>query len=130
MTSRWLTEVAENRGIDIRWRPFSLKLKNEERGFPEKSAAHGGCHPPGAAGDGGDPRGEGNGTMGPYYTELGRRIHHDGDNPLTDLEGAIAACGLDPGYIEAANNEKWNRRCGRRWPRRWVPPATTWARRS
>ncbi len=33
-TSRWLVEVAEQRGLDIRWRTFSLALLNKDRPLP------------------------------------------------------------------------------------------------
>ena len=108
MTSRWLTEVAENRDLDVRWRPFSLKLKNEEHGLPEQYAAMADATHRALRVMEAIREGEGDDAIGPYYTELGRRIHHDGDNPLTDLEGALEACGLDPGYIEAADDEKWD----------------------
>jgi 2-hydroxychromene-2-carboxylate isomerase len=108
MTSRWLTEVAESRDLDVRWRPFSLKFKNEEHGLPEPyasmtDATHRALRVMEAVREG-----EGDGAVAPLYTELGRRIHHDGDNPLTDLEGAVAACGLDPSFVEAADDEKWD----------------------
>ncbi len=109
MTSRWLTEVAQSRDdVDVRWRPFSLKFKNEENGLPEPyssraDATHRALRVMEAVREG-----EGDGAVGPYYTELGRRIHHDGDNPLTDLAGAVAACDLDPSYLDAADDDEWD----------------------
>lgn len=109
MTSRWLTEVAESRDdVDVRWRPFSLKLKAGENGMPERyaqmaNASHRALRVMEAVREG-----EGDDALGGYYTELGRRIHHDGDNPLTDLEGVVATCGLDAGYLDAADDEKWD----------------------
>ncbi len=108
MTSRWLTEVAENRDLDVRWRPFSLKFKNEENGLPEEYAAKADATHRALRVMEAIREGEGDDAVAPFYTELGRRIHHDGDNPLTDLEGAIEACGLDPSYIKAGDDEKWD----------------------
>ena len=108
MTSRWLSEVAEHRDVEVRWRPFSLQVKNEEHGLPEQYAAMAAATHRALRVMEAVRRGEGDAAIGPYYTELGRRIHHDGDSPLTDLAGALAACGLDAAYVDAADDESWD----------------------
>ncbi|MBT8212245.1 MAG: DsbA family protein [Acidimicrobiia bacterium] len=104
ITSRWLVDVRTRRDLDIRWRPFSLKIKNEGRETPERfraaedlglgslrvtvalAEAHGGE------------------AVGALYTELGRRIHHDRQADV-DLGGALAAAGLDPALASTAGDE-------------------------
>ncbi|MDQ3756236.1 MAG: DsbA family protein [Actinomycetota bacterium] len=108
MTSRWLTDVAQARGVEVRWRPFSLKFNGEGQDVPEPyvsyaAASHRALRVMEAIRDG-----EGDEPLGPYYTELGRRIHHDGDMLLDDLAGAVAACGLDPKYVHAADDDRWD----------------------
>jgi len=44
-------------------------------------------------------------AVGPLYTELGRRIHHDGEKADDDLGGALAAVGLEPELAAAADDE-------------------------
>ncbi|MEA2704172.1 MAG: hypothetical protein QOD63_2117, partial [Actinomycetota bacterium] len=94
--------------VEVRWRPFSLKLKNEENPPPEPYASMGNATHRALRVMEAVREGEGDQAIGPFYTELGRRIHHDGDNPLTDLEGVVAACGLDPGYVDAADDDTWD----------------------
>ncbi|NNF68825.1 MAG: disulfide bond formation protein DsbA, partial [Acidimicrobiia bacterium] len=39
VTSRWLVDVRTRRDLRIRWRPFSLKIKNEDVDVPERFRA-------------------------------------------------------------------------------------------
>ena len=47
-------------------------------------------------------------AVGPLYTELGRRIHHDGEKADDDLGGALAAVGLEPELATAVDDESWD----------------------
>ncbi len=49
----------------------------------------------------------GDGAVEDLYTELGRRIHHDEQQPL-DLAGALAAADLDDSCVAAADDERWD----------------------
>ena len=94
ITSRWVVEVAEQRPLDVRWRPISLQMLNEGRYDEEDDlAAKQQGHAIGlallrvaVAVD----EAHGNQAMGRLYTSLGRAIHLS-----TDRE-ALAAAGPEP----------------------------------
>lgn len=107
MTSRWATEAAGARGVPISWRAFSLEIANEGREIPEQYRA-------GSAAGRRALRiveavwaGVGPEAIGPLYTELGRRLHYDGQVP-PDFADVLQAVGLDPGLAAAADEEKWD----------------------
>ena len=93
-TSRWLVPSAAARGADIRWHPFSLTLENDSPVGPALRALR-----VVAA-----VRREDAAAVGPLYTELGRRIHHDGEKADEDLGAALAAVGLEPELAGAAQD--------------------------
>ena len=93
-TSRWLVGCAAARGVEVRWRPYSLTFKN---GSPVGPAVH-------ALRVVAAVRAEDEVAVGPLYTELGRRIHHDGETADDDLAGALAAVGLEPELAAAAED--------------------------
>lgn len=95
MTSRWLGEVAEVRGLDIDWRVMSLSVLNEGRDLdPEYQAAM--------------ARSlrltrlviavretAGNEHVKPLYDALGNRLHPGGEKELdTVIPAALAELGL------------------------------------
>ncbi|KMY23088.1 2-hydroxychromene-2-carboxylate isomerase [Actinobaculum suis] len=78
ITSRWLQEVAQLRGFEVRWRPFSLDILNE--GNKEWQESHLGT---------GTLREiaqltmklaecEGNARLDEFYTNFGRAVYNDG----------------------------------------------------
>lgn len=86
MTSRWLGEVAEARGLDVEWRVMSLAVLNEGRDLPEDYLAK-------------MPRSmrltrlvtaaretAGEQVVKPLYDALGTRIHPGG---RTDLDAIV-----------------------------------------
>lgn len=101
LTSRWLVDVATQRDLSVRWRPFSLALLNEGRltppqfdtpEFREKTAR-------GAdalrvltvLGEEGE-----HDAAGEFYGEFGRRFHDGADTGEGDVvEAAAAAAGVD-----------------------------------
>ncbi len=106
ITARWLVEVREHRPVEVTWRSFSLAVKNRDREVPagyreqhqvglralrvvEAVRTH-----------------SGDGAVEDFYTELGRRIHHNGERPL-DLAQALTAVGLDGSLVTAADEERW-----------------------
>ena len=97
-TSRWLVGCAHDRGVEVRWHPYSLTFKNDSTVGPAVRA----LRVVAAA------RAEDELAVGPLYTELGRRIHHDGEKADDDLGGALAAVGLEPELAAAADDESWD----------------------
>jgi 2-hydroxychromene-2-carboxylate isomerase len=98
-TSRWVTEVAPHREVAVRWRAYSLDMKNEK----PPTTAQGALRIVEAvwADHGDDP-------IGRLYTEVGTRFHLQEDTSLDALAGALKAAGLDAGYLAAANEDRWD----------------------
>ena len=97
-TSRWLVGCAVARGIEVRWHPYSLTFQNDSPVGPALRALR-----VVAA-----VRDQDALAVGPLYTELGRRTHHDGEQADADLGGALAAVGLEPELAAAAEDEAWD----------------------
>jgi predicted DsbA family dithiol-disulfide isomerase len=97
-TSRWLVGCAHDRGLQIRWHPYSLTFQNDSPVGPALRALR-----VVAAVQAQDDL-----AVGPLYTELGRRIHHDGEKADDDLGAALAAVGLEPELAAAAEDESWD----------------------
>jgi len=98
-TSRWAAEVAPRRDVTLRWRAYSLDIKNE---LPP-STAQGALRIVEAVwADHGD------GPIGRLYTEVGTRFHLQTDTTLDGLAAALEAAGLDAGYLAAAHDERWD----------------------
>ncbi|MGD9791865.1 MAG: GNAT family N-acetyltransferase [Acidimicrobiia bacterium] len=109
IASRWVAEVAAARGLDVRWRTFSLKLKNAGvtlspeldakltalfralRVIEAARAEHGEA------------------AVGDLYREFGARIHHDGDVALVGLTDAITTVGLPASLAAAADDATWDK---------------------
>ena len=98
-TSRWVIDVAAQRDVALRWRAYSLDLKNETA----PSTAQGALRIVEAVwADHGDE------PIGRLYTEVGSRFHEGGDSSVDALGGALKAAGLDAGYLAAAHEERWD----------------------
>ena len=97
-TSRWLVGCAHDRGVEVRWHPYSLTFQNDSPVGPALRALR-----VVAAVREQDPA-----AVGPLYTELGRRIHHDGEQADHDLAGALAAVGLEPELAAAAGDDSFD----------------------
>jgi 2-hydroxychromene-2-carboxylate isomerase len=102
-TSRWLVDAAAARGHQVRWHPYSLALKNDEGDDGEHADALPALRVAAAVSQS-DPA-----AVGPLYTELGRRIHHDGERLDDDIAGALAAVGLEPELAAAADDPSLDR---------------------
>ncbi len=106
MTARWVVSISEHRALDVRWQPISLKVKNQTAPDSRSSdgvvLSHRMLRVMEAAREhGGDE------AVDAWYTELGRRFHHDRDRDFAAAD-ALAACGLDPSLAEAADDESWD----------------------
>jgi len=97
-TSRWLVGCATARGVEVRWHPYSLTFRHDSPVGPAVRALR-----VVAA-----VRAQDELAVGPLYTELGRRIHHDGEKADDDLGGALAAVGLEPELATAVDDESWD----------------------
>lgn len=107
ITSRWLKEVATHRDLDIRWRSFSLAIKNADQEWSDRSRV---AYETGLAGLrvveavreqlGGD-------VIADLYSELGRRYHVERERPI-DIEAAVAAVSLPPALAGAAMDTSWD----------------------
>lgn len=103
ITSRWISEVAEHRDLEVRWRSFSLLIKNApvpERFRARSEATHGALRVVEAV-----RAGYGEEAVGPLYSALGRRVHHLGDAELEGLAAALEEAGIDPALAERAADE-------------------------
>lgn len=108
MTSRWAVEVAPRKGVPVRWRAYSLDIKNEGVEIPEQYRALSATSRRALrvveavwADHGDEP-------IGRLYTEIGNRFHLADDVSLDAVSAALAACGLGPGYLAAAGEERWD----------------------
>jgi hypothetical protein len=91
--------VAQLRDVAVRWRAFSLDLKNDTA----PTTAHGALRIVEAVwADHGDE------PIGRLYTEFGTRFHIEEDTSLQALTAALQAAGLAAGYLAAAHDERWD----------------------
>jgi len=105
ITSRWINEVSARRDLSVAWRSFSLKVKNAGNDLPEWlvrniEATHGALRVSEAM-----RAAYGEERVAPLYTELGRRIHHDGDAELKSLPDALEAVGVAAALAERATDD-------------------------
>ena len=113
ITSRWVQEVARQTDIDVDWRFISLKMINEEKGYPpELQERYTKTHGLGLSllrvaaavreQHGTDP-------IGDLYTDFGTRIHIERDAPsLRTVEGigeVLTGRGLDASLAEASTSD-------------------------
>jgi DSBA-like thioredoxin domain len=106
LTSRWLAQVAPERGLEVRWRPYSLLLRDGPEGLEDWKAAVWGASLRAVrvlqALDAEDP----DRVRGFYEAVVtqGMADYHGGRPPFQDLEGALVAAGLPPAYAAAADD--------------------------
>jgi protein-disulfide isomerase-like protein with CxxC motif len=106
IASRWMLEVEQVRGVEVRWHVMSLSYLNEGRDLPEKyravmdeswgpvrvvvaaAAAHGEV------------------VILPLYTALGTRFHHEGrPKDRATIEEALAEVGLPTALADAMDTD-------------------------
>ena len=98
-TSRWVAEVAPEREVAVRWRAFSLDLKNGVA----PTTAQGALRIVEAVwADHGDE------PIGRLYTEVGVRFHEQEDASLDGIAAALEAAGLEGSYLDAAHDRRWD----------------------
>jgi len=108
MTSRWVVDVAPRKDVPVRWRAFSLAIKNRDVEIPEQyrpllAVTLGALRVVEAvwAEHGDEP-------IGRLYTELGRRFHLQDDKTTAAVEASLVACGLDRTLVAAADDNRWD----------------------
>lgn len=115
LTSVWARYVADARDMHVRWRPFSLRLKNAPPGDePPPAGMSDRClrvalaaHEAVGGGDDADL------AVGRLYAEMGSRRHRPEREDIgTDdaLRSILGACGLDPELAKAADDDRWDAR--------------------
>lgn len=107
ITSRWLIEVSRARKLTIRWRTFSLLLKNEANDNYSESFNQHLAHTLEALEIMEAVRSElGDAPVGDLYTEYGARIHHDRDRYPAHPD-VLRAAGLGDEWTKAIGGAKW-----------------------
>jgi hypothetical protein len=108
MTSRWVVDVAPRKGVPVRWRTYSLAIKNAGIDVPEPYRSYSRTSQQALrvieavwADHGDEP-------IGRLYTEIGTRFHLDDDKSLHAVDIALKAAGLDEDYMDAAEDEHWD----------------------
>ena len=108
MTSRWAVDVAPRKGVPIRWRAYSLAIKNADVDVPEPYRSYAAVAQQALrvveavwADHGDEP-------IGRLYTEVGTRFHLEDDKSLQAVGMALKAAGLDERYLDAAGDERWD----------------------
>jgi len=111
LTSRWVTEVAEQSDLQVRWRFIALKILNEGKDVPEQyarghAASFEMLRVVAAVSDD-----LGNDAVAALYTALGTALHTDGGSaelfggddvdPGPVIDAALVAAGLPESYRKA-----------------------------
>lgn len=108
ITSRWLVEVAPQRPVEVRWRTFSLYVKNQGLDLPDEywNVADWGRKALRIAEAGRSSQGEQ--FVNDLYTELGARFHHDQQFPI-DFADSLEAIGHSRDLAAAADDRRWDK---------------------
>jgi protein-disulfide isomerase-like protein with CxxC motif len=102
IASRWMLEVEQVRGVQVRWHVMSLSYLNQGRDLPEKYRAvmdesWGPVRVVVAA-----AAAHGEDVVLPLYTALGTRFHHEGrPKDRATIEEALAEVGLPTALADA-----------------------------
>jgi 2-hydroxychromene-2-carboxylate isomerase len=110
ITSRWILEVEQVRNVEVRWHPMSLHFLNKDREELSQSYRDGAAR--------GLPIGRvlmatrekaGPEALGPLYTALGSRIHHDKQERDRDLViQSLADAGLPAELVDAFDDTSYD----------------------
>jgi 2-hydroxychromene-2-carboxylate isomerase len=116
ITSRWIKEVAPPRDLEVTWRSYCLEIRDDygaAAAVPEHLRAmvieaHALSHRMLRIFEAVRAE-QGEWAVDALYTALGRHFFAAGASRNDALLGAcLTACGLDPAFIEAARDEKWD----------------------
>ena len=115
ITAEWVREVAPNRDLDLIWRSYCLEIRDDYDVVPTmppewREAAltgHALSHRmlrifEAVRAGAGDP------PIGSLYSAWGQHFFLDRERGNDVLRASLADCGLDPGLLAAADDEKWD----------------------
>lgn len=108
MTSRWVVDVTTTRNVPVRWRTYSLAIKNADVDVPEPYRTFAATSQAALRVVEAVRADHGDEPIGRLYTEIGKRFHLQQDISPRAVSTAIQAAGLDPSYAAAAADEKWD----------------------
>ena len=110
LTSRWLVEVAPKRGLEVRWRPYSLLLRDGPDGLEDWKAVVWGASRRAVRVMQALNTDNPDGVRGFYEAVVtgGVADYQAGRPPFQDLESALAAAGLPSTYAAAADDAAWD----------------------
>ena len=110
LTSRWLVEVAPQRGLEVRWRPYSLLVRDGPEGLEDWKAVLWGASRRAVRVMQALDRDNPDGVRGIYEAVVtsGVADYHAGRPPFQDLAGALEAAGLPSAYAAAADDAAWD----------------------
>ena len=110
ITSRWMLEVEQVRAVHTRWHVMSLAVLNENKeDLPERyresmKSAWGPVRVCIAV-----EQKVGPDALGPLYTALGNRFHHDkAERNRATIESALAEAGLDASLADAMDSTEYD----------------------
>jgi 2-hydroxychromene-2-carboxylate isomerase len=105
MTSRWITEVAQARPLDLHWHVMSLAVLNEGQELPPQYAEKMGAARQGVRLAVAAAQRHGDDVLAALYTALGTRIYRDGRAfDVTVAAEALAEVGLDADLVDALDD--------------------------
>lgn len=114
ITSRWVTEVQQQRGYDVSWKFISLFMINDERGYGEGNKAWRDAHFAGLQAlrvASAARAAAGNDAVAAVYTALGKAIHVDKRRPEQEggmpslVHKVLGEAGLNPDWAKSADDE-------------------------
>lgn len=105
-TSRWLTDVAHRRGIEVTWHLMSLYELNKDREVPEEYRSRMDAIRSVGLVLEAVRREHGNATLAAAYTAIGTRLHDSNQEPdEATIAAALADEGLPHRLIEHSKND-------------------------
>jgi 2-hydroxychromene-2-carboxylate isomerase len=109
ITSRWMLEVEQVRDVKVTWRVMSLYFLNKDRDISEAYQARIGRGLPVGRVLIATEQQVGREALGPLYTALGTRIHHEKQDIGRDLVvDALAEAGLPAGLVDAMDDATYD----------------------